>query len=47
MHVDFGKQNCDISLSQKPVIWFPELLVKSISGFNMVFGLSELIVNLR
>ena len=32
--VDFGKQNCNISLSQKPIIWFPELLSKFISGFK-------------
>ena len=45
--MDFGKQNCDISSSQKPIIWFPELLFKFISGFDMVLGLSELIVNFR
>ena len=45
--MDLGKQNCNISLTQKPMIWFPELLFKFISGFNKVLGLSELIVNLR
>ena len=45
--MDFGKQNCSISLSQKPIIWFPELLFEFISGFDTVLGLSELIVNLR
>ena len=45
--VDFGKRNCNISSSQKPIIWFPELLFKFISGFNTVLGLSELIVSLR
>ena len=44
---DFGKQNCNISLSQKPIIWFPELLLRFINGFDTVLGLSELIVNLR
>ena len=45
--MDFGKQNCNISLSQKPITWFPALLFKFISGFNTVLGLSKLIVNLR
>ena len=45
--MDVGKQNFNISLSQKPIIWFPELLFKFISGYNTVLGLSELIVNLR
>ena len=26
--MDFRKQNCKISLSQKPMIWFPKLLFK-------------------
>ena len=29
--VDFGKRNCNISLSQKPIIWFPELVFKFIT----------------
>ena len=33
--------------SQKPIIWFAKLLLKFISGFNIILGLSELIVNLR
>ena len=45
--MDFGKQQCDISLSQKPKMWFPELLFKFISSFNTGKGLSKLIVNLR
>ena len=45
--MDFGKQNCDISFSQKRKVWFPELLFKFISSFNTGMGLSELIVNLR
>ena len=45
--MDFGKQNCCISLSQKPIIWFQELLFKFIDGFNTVSELPELIVNLR
>ena len=45
--VDFGKQNCNISSSQKLRIWFPELLFKFINSFDTVSGLSELIVNLR
>ena len=45
--MDFGKQNCNISLSQKPVIWFAKLLFNFISGLNMVLRLPELIVNLR
>ena len=45
--VDFGKQNCNISLSQKPIIWFPELLFELIRGFNAALGHLELIVNLR
>ena len=45
--VDFGKQNCNISSSQKPIIWFPELLFKFIRGLYTVLGLSKLIVNLR
>ena len=44
---NFGKQNCNISLSQKPVIWFPELLFKFISDFDTVLRLSELTVNLK
>ena len=35
-----------VSLSQKPIIWFPELLFKFFSSFNMVLELSELTVNL-
>ena len=45
--MDFGKQNCDISPSQKPIIWFLVLLFKFIRGFNAALILSELIVNLR
>ena len=37
----------DVVLSQKPIIWYPELLLKFIRGFNAVLGLSKLIVNLR
>ena len=44
--VDFGKQKCNVSLSQKPIIWFLELLFKFIRGFNAALGLSKLIVNL-
>ena len=42
--MDFGKKNCDISLSQKPINWFLELLFKFISGFDTVLRLSELTV---
>ena len=45
--VDLRKQNCDISVSQKPIIWFPEVWLKFISGFNTVLGLSELLINFR
>ena len=45
--MDFGKQKCNINLSQKPIIWFLELLFKFIRDFNAALGLSELIVNLR
>ena len=45
--MDFGKQNCNIILSQKLIKWFLELLFKFIRGFNAALGLSELIVNLR
>ena len=45
--VDVGKQNCNISLSQKPIIWFLKLRFKFIRGFNATLGLSELIVNLE
>ena len=44
--MDFGKQNCNISLSQKPIIWFLEFLFKFVRGFNAALGLSELTVNL-
>ena len=42
--MDFGKKNCNISLSKRPIIWFPELLSKLIRGFNAALLLSELIV---
>ena len=45
--MDFEKQNCNISLSQKPTISSPELLFKFIKGCNAVLRPSELIVNLR
>ena len=45
--MDFGKQNCNVSLSQKPIRWFLELLFKFIRGFNAALGLPALIVNLR
>ena len=45
--MDVGKQNCNINLSQKPIIWFLELLSKFTRGFNAALGLSELTVNLR
>ena len=45
--VDIGKQNRNISFSQKPIMWFPDLLFKFIHGFNTIVGPSELIVNLR
>ena len=38
----FRKQNCNINLSQKPIVWFREVLFKFISGLNTVLGLSEL-----
>ena len=36
--LDFGKQNCNISFSQKPIIWFPDLLFKFINGFDTVWN---------
>ena len=44
--MDFGKQNCDISFESEAHSMVLKLLLKFITGFNTVLGLSELIANL-